>query len=127
MRHGGMDREHHGMRWEQMDTNHDGKITAAENAAFARARFDKMDANHDGVLTKEEMHSRMQAMMQQRMMDRFDKLDANHDGMISKDEMAAGMRRMHEMHGMHRGRMMGGMKDDDDDAMEDASRTPPAH
>jgi Ca2+-binding EF-hand superfamily protein len=38
-----------------IDTDGDGKISAAEHAAGSEKMFDKMDANHDGFLSKEEM------------------------------------------------------------------------
>jgi hypothetical protein len=38
-----------------MDTNKDGKISAAEYRAQPLANFDKADANHDGVLTAQEL------------------------------------------------------------------------
>jgi len=97
----GMQRHHHGMMdWDAMDTNHDGKISAAEHAAFAKAQFEKLDANHDGAITKDELHAHMQAMMEEHRMKMFDRIDANHDGMISKDEMEAAMHEMHGMRGM---------------------------
>lgn len=46
----------------KMDTNHDGMISAAEHAAFAKQMFDKADTNHDGMMSKDEMeaaHKRM--------------------------------------------------------------------
>jgi Ca2+-binding EF-hand superfamily protein len=52
--HGGM-MDHDMM--EKMDANHDGMISAAEHAAFARTMFDTMDANHDGMLSKAELGS----------------------------------------------------------------------
>jgi hypothetical protein len=38
-----------------MDTNGDGKATAAEIEAHDSARFDLWDTNHDGVLTPDEI------------------------------------------------------------------------
>jgi len=40
-----------------MDTNHDGRITAAEHAAAAQAMFARMDADHDGYLSKAEVEA----------------------------------------------------------------------
>ena len=37
------------------DTNKDGKVSAAEHAAHAEARFKAADANHDGMVSAEEM------------------------------------------------------------------------
>ena len=49
----GMSRRGEHMR--AMDTNHDGRITAAEHAAAAQAMFARMDANHDGYLSRAEV------------------------------------------------------------------------
>jgi len=46
-----------------MDTNHDGKISAAEHTAGAKAMFDRMDADHDGKITAAECdagHAKME-------------------------------------------------------------------
>jgi len=40
-----------------MDTNHDGRITAAEHAAAAQAMFTRMDTDHDGYLSKAEVEA----------------------------------------------------------------------
>jgi Ca2+-binding EF-hand superfamily protein len=122
--HHDMGMRHHDMHWDEMDTNHDGKISAAEHAAWAKAQFQKLDADHDGFITKEEMHTqmkaRMDAMMKEHRAKMFDRIDTNHDGMISRDEMDAAMQKMHGMHGhMHGDRMKGdGMHDDDMDDMQ---------
>jgi Ca2+-binding EF-hand superfamily protein len=38
----------------KLDTNHDGKISAAEFKAPQLQGFDKIDTNHDGVITPQE-------------------------------------------------------------------------
>jgi Ca2+-binding EF-hand superfamily protein len=125
----GMRMHRHGMMdWEEMDTNHDGKISAAEHAAWAKAQFAKLDANHDGFVTRDEMHAhmkaRMDAMMKEHRAKMFDRIDANHDGMISRDEMDAAMQKMRSMHGRMHEHMKGdGMNDDD---MDDMPPPPPA-
>lgn len=55
----------------------------ADRHAKAEARFNDADSNHDGKISFEEM----QAAEQHRLRERFDKLDANHDGGVSMDEM----------------------------------------
>ena len=121
--------QHHGMRhWDEMDANHDGKISAAEHAAWAKAQFAKLDANHDGFVTQDEMRAHMQArmdaMMKEHRAKMFERIDANHDGMISRDEMDAAMQKMHGMHDRMHERMKGdGMHDDD---MDDMPAPPPA-
>ena len=47
---------------EQLDTDHDGKISLAEATARTLADFDAADANHDGTLTdaeREAAHGRI--------------------------------------------------------------------
>lgn len=44
-------------RLTRLDTNKDGKISAAENRAPATARFNQLDANKDNILSAEEMRS----------------------------------------------------------------------
>lgn len=44
-----------GKHFAKIDTNADGKVTKAEHAKAAEARFTLMDANKDGVLTMDEL------------------------------------------------------------------------
>ena len=44
----------------RLDTNKDGKISAAENRAPAAAQFDRADANKDGTLSVDEQKVRRQ-------------------------------------------------------------------
>ena len=46
-----------GEHMRAMDTNHDGRITAAEHAVAAQAMFARMDANHDGYLSRAEIEA----------------------------------------------------------------------
>lgn len=41
-------------RLQQLDVNHDGRITSDEWSRGMLARFDRQDANHDGSLTSDE-------------------------------------------------------------------------
>lgn len=45
-------------RLARLDTNKDGKISAAENRAPAVARFDRLDTNKDGTLSAQEQQAR---------------------------------------------------------------------
>lgn len=83
----------------EMDTNHDGMISAAEHAAFGKMMFDKMDANHDGMVSKDEM------MAAHKMM---------HDKMMSKED-AHDMKEAQEDH-------MKDMKHQQDEKMEDKKK-----
>lgn len=51
----------HADMFGKMDSDGNGRISAAEHATAAAAMFDKADANHDGSLDAEEMHA-MHAM-----------------------------------------------------------------
>lgn len=80
----------------KMDTDKDGKVSAAEHAAAAKARFDKMDKNHDGkIVIADELKeptkpSRGLATAQGEMaMDYLKSMDTNGDGVISAEEHAA--------------------------------------
>jgi Ca2+-binding EF-hand superfamily protein len=91
-------------RFAQMDTDHDGRITAGEMRAYREALHDRMvasgrdvpvpppggrkhdgmgrrmDPNGDGSVTREEFEARA--------LKRFDRMDANHDGTIDATERA---------------------------------------
>ncbi len=100
------------------DTNKDGVVTREEMLAGVQTRFQQMDANHDGKVTPEEreafdaaMRARMGGGMraprdltladeQTRATRMFDMVDTNHDGKIDAAERAAAAKRMM---GMRRG------------------------
>ena len=91
-------------RFAQMDTDHDGRVTAGEMRAYRTAMHDRMiasgrdvpvpppggakhdgmgrrmDPNGDGSVTREEFEARA--------LKRFDRMDANHDGTIDATERA---------------------------------------
>jgi hypothetical protein len=65
--------------FDQLDTNHDGNLSADEIAAAPGGRgLARADTNHDGVVSKAEY---LAAQDQ-----RFDMMDGNHDGQLSKAE-----------------------------------------
>ena len=83
--------------FSKMDTNADGKVTAAEmTAAHQRMsgkktekgemtsaeKIKQFDTNGDGVLTADEHATGAKSM--------FDKMDADHDGYLTKAEVKAG-------------------------------------
>jgi Ca2+-binding EF-hand superfamily protein len=116
-------------KFQSMDTNGDGKVSADEQAAAATSKFERMDANGDGKVTAAEMdsahekmagkgkHEKMSSSEKIKMMDTngdgsisseeftassktmFDKADANGDGYLTKQEMKSGMEKMKESKG----------------------------
>ncbi|WP_115051051.1 EF-hand domain-containing protein [Xanthomonas arboricola] len=84
----------------QHDDDRDGRITAADFAAFRRARFDATDRNHDGSVDEDEYvaefrQRRQQALEQERRAQaahgrqRFAALDADGDGQVARAEFDA--------------------------------------
>jgi len=78
-----------------MDTDHDGKVSAAEHAAGAKMMFGKMDANHDGKVTAAEMTAAHQAITGQAAKksdmpaaDKIKAVDSDVDGVLTADEHA---------------------------------------
>ena len=53
-----------------------------------KAQFDEMDANHDGKVTLEEHDAWVEAKRKAQ----FEEMDTNHDGVISPEERAAWMK-----------------------------------
>jgi hypothetical protein len=77
------DQDHGGMMkgmMNDMDTNHDGMVSAAEHAVHAKMMFDKMDSNHDGMLSKDEMEAGMKAMHEEREV-----REEHHEHMMKKE------------------------------------------
>jgi hypothetical protein len=86
--------------FQKMDTDGDGKISAAEHAAGAESMFDKMDANKDGKVTAAEMdaaHEHIAGKTAKPHMSSADKIrvvDTNGDGVLSREEHVAGAKMM---------------------------------
>lgn len=86
------------IEFSELDMNGDGKVTAEEMTAHAKARFDAADADGNGLLSTEEMQAQAEARMQERMAERsarvmermLDRHDDNDDGQISFEEMSDG-------------------------------------
>ena len=103
-------------KFQEMDTNNDGKISQDEHASFARRNFQRMDADGDGRITAAEARSEKGRMADKggkgeyaeekiKSMDtngdgavssaeyssasqaRFDAMDTNKDGALSKSEL----------------------------------------
>lgn len=123
--------------FEQMDSNHDGRISAQEHTVGAQAMFVRVDTNHDAKLSDEEMAAGHKAMMHgdhdkdHRGMhaDMMARMDSNHDGVLTTVENAAAAQAMFDrMDSNHDGKVttaeieaghkaMRGDHDSDDDAM----------
>ena len=97
------------------DQNKDGIVTRDEMLASVATRFNAMDANHDGKVTAEEREAYMaqqRARMGGRMAPKndltladeqaraarmFDRVDTNHDGKIDAAERQAAAQKMMQM------------------------------
>lgn len=76
-------------RFDQLDTNHDGNLSADEISAAPGGRgLVRADANGDGAVSKAE-YAAMQGQ-------RFDMMDGNHDGQLTKAERDAFRQQMME-------------------------------
>ena len=75
--------------FQEMDANHDGKVTQAEIDAFEAARAAEIDTNHDGKITADELqafHEKEKAKREAAMLAR---MDTNGDGTVSVQEYEA--------------------------------------
>jgi Ca2+-binding EF-hand superfamily protein len=84
-------------QFAMMDTNKDGRISAAEHAAGARSMFEKMDSNKDGKVTAAEMTAAHKAVTgraakksEMSAADKIKSVDSNGDGILSAEEHATG-------------------------------------
>lgn len=71
------------------DTNKDGVVTLDEFEAAMKSRFEQMDADHNGVISAEEFRKYFQQRRQERRQARLKQMDSNGDGQVSKDEFVA--------------------------------------
>jgi Ca2+-binding EF-hand superfamily protein len=65
-------------------------LTREEMAAQERVRFDQMDANGDGQLSADELGKMGKKRAEKRAAKMMKRVDANDDGMISFEEMSSG-------------------------------------
>ena len=91
--HRGMGRNHRGHRFKMMmDSDKDGRISAAEHRAF----FERMDVNKDGYIDQADR----QARAKQRRDEWFARADTDKDGKLSPAELEAA-RATRGQHGEH--------------------------
>lgn len=100
-RHGARHGGHHGQRdggfMRGMDTDNDGRISAAEY----QANFTRLDVNKDGYIDQADR----QARAEQRRAEWFAKADTNKDGKLSPEELQAARKDGHREHRGPRGPM----------------------
>ncbi len=75
------------MTFQELDTNGDGQITAAEMEDRAAARFAKADTDGDGLLSRSEMEARAQKKAADRVTGMIKRFDKDGDGALSQAEM----------------------------------------
>lgn len=78
-----------------MDADHDGKVSAAEHAAGAKAMFEKMDANRDGKVSAAEMTAAHKAVTghaakksDMSAEEKIKAVDGDGDGILTANEHA---------------------------------------
>lgn len=79
--------------FSRLDRDGDGRVTAAEHAADAKARFDAMDADHNYHLSAAELHAAVRdgdTSVAAQIADdgTIGSMDANANGEVSVDEQA---------------------------------------
>jgi Ca2+-binding EF-hand superfamily protein len=92
--HGGMSSE---TRFQEMDSNSDGKVSEAEHSAWASQKFTRMDTNGDGKVSAAEMNAEHERAApkatdktEMSAEEKIRTIDTNGDGMLSKEEHEAG-------------------------------------
>lgn len=85
-------------RIQFLDTNKDGKVSAAEIAAEEKRLFAAADVNGDGKLSVEEFRRRGQWFVRMGTSSFFDMLDANGDGQITAEELTGPSARWFKRH-----------------------------
>lgn len=85
------------MKFEDVDTNGDGKLSRSELEAHGAKRFAEADANNDGKLTKDEFVAKGKERAEKRFEKMLSKKDADGDGALSADEMKPSAERAEKM------------------------------
>ena len=87
--------------FKAMDTNGNGRLSAAEHARGAKKMFDTMDANKDGKVTAAEMDAAQEKVTGKKAGDndmssaeKIKVVDTDGDGILTADEHAAGSKAM---------------------------------
>jgi Ca2+-binding EF-hand superfamily protein len=73
-------------RFNQLDTNKDGKVTLAELTQSKEGWFSQIDANKDGVATPAEVEASHKARRTQHIERMFQRKDVNRDGRLTREE-----------------------------------------
>ena len=73
-------------RFEQIDTNKDGKISLAELTASRESWLTQVDTNKDGIATQAEIDASMASKRQEHLQRMFERDDANKDGRLTREE-----------------------------------------
>lgn len=60
--HAGFFQHFHEKMMQELDTNHDSKVSKKEWMKFSEAKFNEIDANHDGQITEEEFAANREKM-----------------------------------------------------------------
>lgn len=87
-------------KFKEMDTNLDGKISAAEHSAVAAKMFTTMDANADGKVTADEMTAAKEKKgkapekAELSAAEKIKAIDTDGDGILTSAEHATGARSM---------------------------------
>ena len=80
---------------DQLDIDHDGKITRQESAAARERLFVRLDSNGDGVVDQDEVEQARQAiidrasMAEARLSNQWKRMDKDRDGKVSAAEFQA--------------------------------------
>ena len=73
-------------RFNQLDTDKDGKVSLAELTASRVSWLTRVDTNKDGVATQAEIDASFQAGKKEHLEKMFARDDANKDGRLARDE-----------------------------------------